>query len=73
LRAGPLRGSLADAAAAFGFADQAHMTAEFSRFAGVPPARYAKARADTAAPKAAPHFVPTVQCRILQDEVPTGR
>ncbi len=58
LRADPAPGSLADAAAAFGFADQAHMTREFTRFAGVPPARYATARASVAAPKAAPHFVP---------------
>lgn len=58
LRAGPTPGSLADAAAEFGFADQAHMTREFTRFAGVPPARYAIARAEFAAPEAAPHFVP---------------
>ena len=58
LRAEPAPGSLADAAAAFGFADQAHMTREFTRFAGVPPARYETARASVSAPKAAPHFVP---------------
>lgn len=67
LRAGPTPGSLADAAVAFGFADQAHMTAEFARFAGLPPGRYVRARASAAAPDAAPHFVPGGQCRILQD------
>jgi AraC-like DNA-binding protein len=54
----PQPGSLADTAAAFGYADQAHMTLEFGRFAGISPGRYAAVRARTAAPALAPHFVP---------------
>jgi AraC-like DNA-binding protein len=54
----PARGSLADLSAAFGYVDQAHMTAEFARFAGITPGRYGNARIASAAPSAAPHFVP---------------
>ena len=58
LRADLSRGRLADAAAAFGFSDQAHMTVEFTRFAGASPGRYLRARLDQPAPEAAPHFLP---------------
>jgi AraC-like DNA-binding protein len=60
LRHQPARGSLADLAAEFGYVDQAHMSAEFARFAGVPPGRYGLARRIRAAPPAAPHFLPGV-------------
>ncbi len=59
LRHEPARGSLADLAAAFGYVDQAHMSAEFSRFAGIAPARYDRARKEFAAPSTAPHFLPS--------------
>jgi len=58
LRAGPRVETLADVSAALGFADHAHRTAEFARFAGVPPGRYARARSGAAAPEDAPHFLP---------------
>ena len=56
--------SLADLAAAYGYADQAHMTVEFTRFAGVSPRRYALARRKAAAPDDAPHFVPSAAVPI---------
>ncbi len=42
-------GPLVDLALDAGYADQAHMTAEVSRLAGVPPVRFLKDRAPTAA------------------------
>lgn len=57
------RETLADIAAAFGFADQAHLAREFRLLAGMPPSAYQKWReaegldsAPTMAPRAAPVF-----------------
>ncbi len=58
LRTDFVPGSLAETAASFGYTDQAHMTAEFSRFAGHPPGRYARTRSTAQIPVAAPHFLP---------------
>lgn len=49
---------LAGVAASHGYTDQAHMTSEFSRFAGRPPMTYLSMRDEHSAPAAAPHFVP---------------
>ena len=49
---------LAGIAASHGYTDQAHMTSEFSRFAGRPPKTYLSIRIENNAPAAAPHFVP---------------
>jgi len=59
LRHRPATGSLADLAANFGYADQAHMTAEFRRFSGLSPLAYVQSRMNGNAPRDAPHFVPT--------------
>lgn len=58
LRHRPARGSLADIAVQFGYTDQAHMTAEFRRFAGVSPGAYIDARVNGSTPDDAPHLVP---------------
>jgi AraC-like DNA-binding protein len=58
LRCRPVPGSLADLAAAFGYADQAHLTTDFRRFAGLTPGAYIHARTKVAAPCGAPHLVP---------------
>jgi len=60
LRCGPAPGSLADLAAAFGYADQAHLTTEFRRFAGLSPGAYIHSRATVSAPSEAPHLIPAV-------------
>lgn len=49
---------LAATAAAYGYVDQSHMTADFRRFAGRPPQDYLTTRQQEKAPVAAPHFVP---------------
>lgn len=56
LMSGMAGGSLAGLAADFGFADQAHMTREFHRFAGVSPGLYLRRRGGDA-PESAPHLV----------------
>ncbi len=58
IRMAPARGTLANLAVDLGYADQAHMSAEFTRFAGTSPARYGVERSGSAAPAAAPHFRP---------------
>ena len=67
LRHRPKRGSLADLAARFGYTDQAHMNAEFRRFAGITPGAYLDARIGPSAPADAPHLLPGLEkCRNLQ-------
>ncbi len=67
LKASLSSGSLADTAVALGYSDQAHMTTEFSRFAGTPPGHYLRLRTESAAPEGAPHFVPRQsECRFPQ-------
>ena len=64
------RGSLADTAAIFGYSDQAHMTTEFRRFAGISPGGYIRSRVKAAAPGNAPHLVPeSDEFRNLQETV----
>lgn len=58
LRCSPASGSLAELAVTAGYADQAHLTTEFRRFAGVPPRAYVRSRTRTAAPENAPHLLP---------------
>lgn len=58
LNAGPHPAGLAETAAAFGYADQAHMTKEFRRFSGLAPRNYLQTRLQTHAPEDAPHFLP---------------
>jgi AraC-like DNA-binding protein len=56
---GKARG-LAELAARYGYADQAHMNNEFRRFCGQAPGDYLRIREKGEAPQAAPHFVPKV-------------
>lgn len=58
LQSDPSCRSLAETAAVFGYTDQAHMTAEFRRFAGTSPGRYMQERDAARAPPRAPHFLP---------------
>lgn len=58
LRCRPASRPLADLAVDLGYSDQAHMTAEFRRFAGVSPGTYIRSRMRAAAPDDAPHLVP---------------
>ncbi len=75
IRHRPSSPTLADLAAAFDYADQAHMSAEFARFAGAPPGKYARARAAVSAPDAAPHFLPAAASAEIYNPsvVSTGR